>query len=142
MAITSVTRANVPRVNGRDSIRDGLGNGLKGNRGMSLRAGAVAVGAALAVLGASAGALAQPAAHVAGGCSVGSGEGYGYTYLTSLTVSHTTCTVGKRLVRKKGKVSGWHCTKKVLDRSPDQYDARETCTKSSSRVTYTFTQNT
>jgi hypothetical protein len=109
---------------------------------MSLKAGVAGAAAALIALGASTGALAHPAAHNAAACSVGSGEGYGYTYLTSLSVSHTTCATGVKLVRHKGKLSGWRCTKKVLDTSPVQYDARMTCTDHSSRVTYMVTQNT
>jgi hypothetical protein len=75
-------------------------------------------------------------------CGVGSGEGYGYTYLTSLTVTRTTCTTGKSVVRHRGGVAGWHCSNKVLDRSPVQYDARMTCTSGSRRVVFGYTQNT
>jgi len=88
-------------------------------------------------------ALAQaPVAQLAGGCSVGSGYGFGYTYLTSLTVTRTSCSNGKRVVKHHGHVRGWHCTKKRLASSPVQYQDRETCKSGSRRVVWTFTQNT
>jgi hypothetical protein len=90
-----------------------------------------------------AGAVAHsPLGQAAASCSVGSGEGYGYTYLTTLTVTRTSCSTGKTLVRHKGRVRGWHCGRKVLDRSSVQYDARETCSKGRSRVVYNYTENT
>lgn len=102
-----------------------------------------AIGAASLALGASAATAATPPiATIASNCSVGSGEGYGYAYLTSLVVKRTTCATGKELVRHKGKVSGWHCSKKILQRSPIQYDARMSCSRGSKRVTYVYTQNT
>jgi hypothetical protein len=106
--------------------------------------GAVAASAMIAAaLSASASAsLSGPAAHAAGSCGVGNGLGYGYSYLTSLTVQRTSCGTGKNLARKHGKVGGWHCSRKRLDTSPVQYDDRETCTRGSSKVVWTFTQNT
>ncbi len=107
-------------------------------------AGAVAASAMIAsALSASASASSSgPAARAAGSCSVGNGLGYGYSYLTSLTVSRTSCGTGKNLAHKHGRVSGWHCSRKRLDTSPVQYDDRETCTKGSIKVVWTFTQNT
>ena len=81
-------------------------------------------------------------ARAAAGCGVGSGTGYGYSYLTSLHVQGTTCAVGRTVARKHGHVSGWSCAKRILDRSPVQYDARVTCHSGSRAVTWTFTQNT
>ena len=98
-----------------------------------------------AVAAASAGGpigVQSPAAHIAAACSVGSGEGYGYSRLTSLTVSGTRCATEKTLVRHKSKVSGWSCARKVLVRSPVQYAARETCKSGSRRVVYGYAQNT
>jgi len=107
--------------------------------------GIVAVGAVVISLGFVVGAAARPrapVAHAAKACSVGTGEGYGYTYLTSLKVTDTTCTTGKTLVRHKGKLKGWRCTTKILDRSPVQYDARKTCSDHRKRVVFAYTQNT
>jgi hypothetical protein len=100
-------------------------------------------GLVAATLAFAAAAAASPqTARIAGACSVGTGEGYGYTYLTSLTVKNTTCTIGKTLVRHKGHLAGWHCSKKTLQSSPTQYVARESCSSGAKRVTYIYTQNT
>jgi hypothetical protein len=111
---------------------------------MSLKIGLIGVLGA-AILAYSAPAFASPQtvpARIASACNVGSGEGYGYAYLTSLSVERTSCATGKSLVRHKGKLPGWHCSRKVLDRSPVQYDARESCSSGDRRVTYGFTENT
>jgi hypothetical protein len=108
---------------------------------MSLKIGLLAVLAA-AILTLSASAFASPQARIASACSVGSGEGYGYAYLTSLSVKRTSCSTGKSLVRHKGRLRGWHCSRKVLQRSSVQYDARESCSSGSRRVTYVYAQNT
>lgn len=100
----------------------------------------VVAGAALAV--AAVAAARTPVATIAGNCSVGSGEGYGYTYLTSLTVHNTNCSTGRHVAHKHGRVSGWHCGKHRLSTSPVQYQDRETCTNGSRKVVWTFTQNT
>lgn len=95
------------------------------------------------VLLTASGALAQPPrARAAASCGVGSGHGYGYTYLTSLKVTRTSCSTGKRVVKRHGHVRGWRCSKKRLATSPVQYDDRETCSQSRRRVVWTFTQNT
>jgi hypothetical protein len=83
-----------------------------------------------------------PLAHAARTCGVGSGRGYGYSYLTSLSVHNTTCSTGRYVARHHGHVSGWSCSRKVLDRSPVQYDARVTCKRGSRTVQWTYTQNT
>jgi hypothetical protein len=72
---------------------------------------------------------------------VGSGQGYGYTYLTSLSVSHTRCRTGRTLAKKHGHSGGWHCSKTILDNSTFQYDAQVRCTSGSRRVKWTYTQN-
>lgn len=74
-------------------------------------------------------------------CKTGNGQGYGYTYLLSLQVKNTSCSVGVALVRHKGKLKGWRCTKKVLDQSPVQYDALMTCSNGSQQVLYKYAQN-
>jgi hypothetical protein len=102
---------------------------------LGLIAAAVAGTAAAASIGA-------PLGQIAANCSIGTGRGYGYSYLTSLSVARTSCAVGRTVARHHGHVSGWKCTKKRLDTSPVQYDDRETCTSGRRLVRWTFTQNT
>lgn len=99
------------------------------------------LGAASLAVSASA-AATPPIATIAAYCGVGSGQGYGYAYLISLSVKRTSCATGKSLVRHKGNLSGWHCSKKIIARSSVQYDARMSCSKGSRRVTYIYAQNT
>lgn len=97
-----------------------------------------------------------PASASASSCKLGSGQGLGPSYVTSLTVSGTSCTSGKRLVRAyyrcrkaAGGVKG-RCTKPVLGyRCREtrhgiaiQFDARVTCTAGKRKVVHTYTQNT
>jgi hypothetical protein len=113
---------------------------------MTIKSAAPAAAAAVLALALSATAGAhpsvQPVARAAATCSVGSGEGDGYTYLETLMVTNTSCSTGKSIVKHKGKVKGWHCSRKVLDKSSIQYDAVETCTNGRKRVKYEFSQNT
>lgn len=83
-----------------------------------------------------------PVAHAAGACRVGTGRGYGYTYLTYLWVYKTKCSTGRYVAGHHGHVRGWGCGRKILDRSPVQYDARVTCKSGSRQVQWTYTQNT
>jgi len=99
------------------------------------------LGAASLAFSASA-AATPPIATAAATCSPGTGEGDGYTYLISLSVSRTSCSTGLSLVRHKGKLSGWHCSKKILARSVVQYEARMSCSSGSGRVTYVYSENT
>ena len=99
---------------------------------------AALVGAAIA---AGSAAASGPVAHAAGTCSIGSATGYGYSYLTSLWVSNTSCKTGRTVAKYHGHVSGWSCKKTTLDSSPVQYDARVSCTKGSGRIKWTYTQN-
>jgi hypothetical protein len=85
---------------------------------------------------------ARPAAHAAGTCGVGNGKGFGYSYLTYLWVYKASCGTGKTVARHHGHVAGWHCKKKILDRSPVQYDAKVTCGSGQRQVQWTYTQNT
>jgi hypothetical protein len=85
-------------------------------------------------------AAPRPIARAARSCGYYDGLG-GYTYVESLTVTRTSCRTGRKLVQRRGKVRGWHCSRKVLSRSPTQYVGRETCTSARKRVVYTFSQN-
>jgi hypothetical protein len=103
----------------------------------------LAVPAAIAVLAlGAASAGGAPLAHAARSCPVGSGQGYGYSYLTSLKVFNTTCAVGRTVARHHGHVRGWHCRTRRLDTSPVQYDDSVSCTSGRRLVRWTFTQNT
>jgi len=99
----------------------------------------------VACAGLSSAALASahgPVAHAAGSCSVGSGRGYGYTYLDTLSVTRTSCATGKSVAKKHGHVTGWHCSTKRLATSAVQYQSRVSCSSGARRVVWTFTQNT
>jgi hypothetical protein len=103
----------------------------------------VALVLVLTALGATSMASAgSPVAHAAGRCSVGSGRGYGYSYLTYLWVSRTSCSNGSYVAKHHGKVRGWRCSKKILDRSSVQYDAKVSCSSGRRQVRWIFTQNT
>jgi hypothetical protein len=82
-----------------------------------------------------------PVAHAASTCGVGNGTGYGYTYLTTLKVTRTSCSTGKNVARHHGHVRGWHCTRKTLNSSPTQVEAKETCKSGSKSVVWTYSQN-
>jgi len=100
------------------------------------------LGASAALCGGGVALAHEPVARIAANCSVGSGRGDGYTYVTSLSVRHASCSAGKSLVKHHGSVRGWRCTKKRLATSPVQYQERETCTHGSRSVVWGYTQNT
>src|SRR4051794_16583239 len=113
---------------------------------MSRLAGFLLV-AALALL------VALPASARAATCSPPKYPGSGY--FTSLKVTHTSCSEGKKLAlayykcRLKHGVSG-RCTSKVLKYSctekrttiSTEIDARVTCKRGSRRIEHTYQQNT
>jgi len=110
---------------------------------MSVKIALLAVlGAAVLAFSASAAASGPTAAIASTKCGVGTGEGDGYTYLYKLSVTGTTCSTGKTLVHHKGRLAGWHCSRKVIARSSDQYVANESCTSGSKRVAYQYSENT
>jgi hypothetical protein len=99
--------------------------------------------AILVVAVAASGAGARvPLARSAATCHLSNSRSYGYTYLTWLWVNRTSCGVGAAVARHHGHQRGWRCTRKVLARSPVQYQAKETCTGGQRTVAWTFTQNT
>lgn len=96
--------------------------------------------ALLAVAGtASAG---TPRAHAAATCHVGNSRGYGYSYLTWLWVYKTSCATGRRVAKHHGHVKGWSCHRRILDKSPVQYDAKVSCKSGHRQVQWKYTQNT
>lgn len=107
-----------------------------------------AVACALLVLALAPAANASPGASAAGKCHLSSKfqRHSGPSYVTSLSVRNTSCRTGKAVVRSyhrhRGHVSGWSCHRRILDRSPAQYDARVTCRRGGKRVVWTYTENT
>jgi hypothetical protein len=121
----------------------------------AVRAALVAV--FLVALAASATAGAAPRVHAARSCHLSTSEQrhLGASYVTSLSVRHTSCSKGKAVVRAyqacrrahgwKGKcghrVKGFSCKRHIQTSSPVQYDAKVTCRRGGKRVTHTYTQN-
>jgi hypothetical protein len=85
------------------------------------------------------------------------GRKLGTTYVTSLKVSHVSCTTAKRLVKAfhacrranggvKGhcekRVNGYRCAERRGDSIPTQYSARVTCRHSPRSVRFNYTQYT
>lgn len=103
---------------------------------------ALAVGSSASARSPAGHALGSPIAHATGKCGVGSGRGYGYSYLTFLWVYKTGCSAGKSVAKDHGHARGWRCSKKIQDRSPVQYDAKVTCKSGPRVVQWTYTQNT
>jgi len=97
---------------------------------------------------------AGPSATASKSCSVGSGRGYGTTYVTRLSVRHTTCARGRDVVRafhacRPGKaghcrhrVLGYRCSEHRYNKIPTQYDSNVTCTRGRKVVKHTYTQFT
>lgn len=102
---------------------------------------------ALAAAGTAA-AGESPGVSAAGKCHLSSHfqRHSGPSYVTSLSVRRTSCRTGKAVVRSyhrhRGHVSGWSCHRRILDRSPAQYDARVTCRRGGKRAVWTYTENT
>jgi hypothetical protein len=104
---------------------------------------AIACGAtAVAAAGLASVGSAAPVAHAAKNCSVGSGRQFGYTYLTALSESGTTCSAATSLAKAHGRQKGWKCATKRLATSPIQYQASESCTSGARKVIWNYSQNT
>ena len=85
------------------------------------------------------------------------GRKLGTTYVTSIKVTHVSCTTAKRVIkafnacrRANGGVKG-HCEKRVLgyrcteqrgDAIPTQYSAKVTCRNSPRTIRFNYTQYT
>jgi len=109
----------------------------------------VALLTAAVVLAPSASA-AGPVATASKTCSIGDSRSYGTTYVTSISVSNTSCRNGRRLIRafhacrpgKSGKcpsVKGYSCSEK-REKGVTGYDSRVTCRKGSRVVKHSYTQ--
>jgi len=97
-------------------------------------------------------AAGDPVAQASKRCGVGSGRGYGTTYVTALSVRRTSCAAGKDVVRafhacrpgKRGRchrrVLGYRCRERRFNKIRTQYDARVTCTKGARVVKHSYTQ--
>lgn len=99
-----------------------------------------------------------PTAASAATCSVDRQERkFGPTYVTKITVTRTSCTTGKRLVRayykcrvanggKDGRcrkrVRGFRCTERRTNVISTGYDSRVTCRDGSRRVVHDYQQFT
>jgi hypothetical protein len=85
------------------------------------------------------------------------GRKLGTTYVTSLRVSHVSCTAAKRLVkafhacrranggvngRCEKRVNGYRCTERRGDSIPTQYSAKVSCRRLPRTVRFTYTQYT
>ena len=111
----------------------------------------------LVALSAAATAVASgPRVHAARSCNIsGEQRNLGASYVTSLSVRHTSCSKGKAVVRaypKCRRAHGWRgtcrhrvlhfkCRRHIQASSPVQYDAKVTCRRGAKRVTHTYTQN-
>jgi hypothetical protein len=117
----------------------------------------VALAAVMLLALATAAGASSPEVHAAKSCHLSPFEQrhLGASYVTSLSVRHTSCSNGKAVVRAyhkcrrahgwKGKcghrVKGYSCKRQILDSSAVQYDARVTCRNGVKRVVHTYTQN-
>jgi hypothetical protein len=108
----------------------------------TLKTAAACCATAAAAAGLAAAGSAAPVAHAAKNCAIGSGRQFGYTYLTALSESGTTCAAATSLAKAHGHQRGWRCTTKKLATSPTQYQASETCTSGGRKVVWNFSQNT
>jgi hypothetical protein len=111
---------------------------------------------AVALVATDAGA-ATPGAQAAKHCSTGSGRGLGPTYAFRLSVSHTSCRNGRRLIRaynscrrhhggRRGHcrgVLGYRCSEHRFNQLKGvSFDAKVRCSKSGGRrINHTYTQN-
>jgi hypothetical protein len=110
------------------------------SRSLTTAIALAATGAAAAM--AAAGSSAAPVAHVARNCPIGTGEEFhGYTYVTAIAESGTTCSVADSLIKAHGHQSGWRCTTKRGQSSQFQYQASTTCTNGVRKVIWNFSEN-
>ena len=110
------------------------------------RSAALLVVAAAAIAASSAPAAAK-------NCDIGNSRSYGTTYVIEISVSGVSCAKGKRVIRafhdcRPGKTgrcprgSGYRCSERRFNKSPQSYDSDVTCKRGAKRVTHTYTQFT
>jgi hypothetical protein len=96
-------------------------------------------------------AIADPTADASKSCSVGNSRSYGTTYVLSISVRNVSCRTGRSVIRafhacRPGKAghcsraSGYSCSERRFNKSPQSYDSRVTCTKGTKVVKHTYTQ--
>jgi hypothetical protein len=111
----------------------------------------------IALVAATGAGAASPQVHAARSCHLSTHDQrhLGASYVTSLSVRHTSCSNGKAVVRAyqkcrrahgwRGKcghrVKGYSCKRHILDSVSTQYDAKVTCRRGGKRVWHTYTQN-
>ncbi len=107
---------------------------------------------------APAGGYAGPIARMASGCSIPhKGEHLGPTYLTSLSVTGTSCSTGLIVVREyhncqlkhggvkakcTAKVNGFSCQEKRGPSIPTEFYSTVSCQSGTRRVNYKYSQFT
>jgi hypothetical protein len=122
----------------------------------AVRTSALLAALTLLALATAGGATAGSAGvHAAGGCHLSSHEQrhLGATYVTSLSVKHTSCRTGKSVIRafngcRQGprgrchhRVKGYACKENRSGISV-QFNSSVNCKRGSKRVHFTYTQNT
>jgi hypothetical protein len=120
---------------------------------LSRTAAVLTLVAALAALASTASA-GGPVGTASKSCSVGNTRSYGTTYVLNISVSHTSCSSGRSVVRafhacRPGKagycnrrVLGYSCSERRFDKIRTQYSSRVTCRKGSRVVKHTYQQFT
>src|SRR3954447_9485818 len=108
---------------------------------MLSRTVAVLATAAAALVLVSPASAGGPTATASGGCSVGNDRSYGTSYVLSISVSHTSCSSGRKVVRafhacRPGKagscrhrVLGYSCSEHRFDKIKTQYSSKVKCTR-------------
>jgi hypothetical protein len=111
--------------------------------------------ALLALVSAGGAAAGSPSAQAAGSCHLSSHDQrhLGASYVTSLSVKHTSCGKGKGVVKAfnscrgsarghcKHRVKGYSCSEHRSGISV-QFDSTVSCKHGAKRVHFTYTQNT
>ena len=98
-------------------------------------------------------ASASVIAEASKACRVGNSRGYGTTYVLSIRVANVSCRTGRSVIRafhacrpgragRCARTSGYSCSERRFNRSPQSYDSRATCTRGSRVVKHTYTQFT
>ena len=107
---------------------------------------------------APAGAATAPVARAAGGCTLGSkGRTLGPTYVTALSVSHTSCGTGMNVIRAynhcrvasggangycHSRVLGFRCSEQPRSTSMIQFIGKVRCTSGRAVVNFTYVEFT